>query len=306
MFDSANNIMPLIVRTRFHGRGGQGAKTASRILGTAAFRDGFQVQDFPLYGAERRGAPVTAFTRFSDQEITERGFIFSPDVVGVMDDSLLDDPLVNPLFGIRRGGVAIVNSSRQAKELKIDRRDVSVITLDLTGMALKALGKPVLSAAMAAAAAVVVSITEGSLLSAVAEELGAIGQGEETVAENIDLARSVSSIVEPRELRTEELASNERMVPVSFLLEGTGSEDVMALGNSNLRKTGDWRTFRPVIDYAKCTDCLICYAYCPESALSLGPDGRLHIDYDNCKGCMICLTECPLKAITQQVEVATP
>jgi pyruvate ferredoxin oxidoreductase gamma subunit len=295
----------LMVRTRFHGRGGQGAKTASRILGSAAFSDGYSVQDFPLYGAERRGAPVTAFTRFSDQEITERGFIFSPDVVGLMDESLLDDPRADPLAGVRKRGVAIVNTTRQAKDLQHDRNDISVFTLDLTGLALKALGKPILSAAIAAAVARVVSITKKSLLTAVGEELTDVGLSPEMISRNVVLAKKVYSSLEPLELRTEELESADRLVPIAFVLQGGGSEDILAAGNSSLRRTGDWRTFRPVIDYAKCTDCMICYAYCPESALSLGADGRLHIDYDNCKGCMICMTECPLKAVTQQMEVTT-
>lgn len=295
----------MIVRTRFHGRGGQGAKTASRILGSAAFGDGYEVQDFPLYGAERRGAPVAAFTRFSDQEITERGFIFSPDVVGLMDESLLDDPLANPLAGLRKGGVAVVNTTKEASDLKGDRRDITILTLDLTRWALNALGKPVLSAAVAAAVARVVSITEESLAAAVAEELGYASLSQDSIEKNVALARKVYSSLEPIELKTEELESSERLVPITFVLQGSGSEDILAAGNSPLRGTGDWRTFRPVIDYAKCTDCLICYAYCPESALSLGADGRLHIDYNNCKGCMICMTECPLKAVAQQMEVST-
>jgi pyruvate ferredoxin oxidoreductase gamma subunit len=293
----------LIVRTRFHGRGGQGAKTASRILGSAAFSDGYSVQDFPLYGAERRGAPVTAFTRFSDEEITERGFIFSPDVVALMDESLLEDPLANPLAGLRKGGVAIVNTARKSGDLRIDRRDITVITLDLTGMALKTLGKPILSAATAAAVGRVLGITEDSLLGAVEQELIDLGLEKTSTNKNVELAWRVYSGLKSVELKTEELPSSDRLVPLAFLVEGPGSEDILASGNSALRGTGDWRTFRPVIDYEKCTDCLICYAYCPESALSLGPDGRLHIDYDNCKGCMICMTECPLKAVTQQLEV---
>jgi pyruvate ferredoxin oxidoreductase gamma subunit len=294
----------MMLRVRFHGRGGQGAKTASRILGTAAFSDGYGVQDFPLYGAERRGAPVAAFTRLSDQEITERGFIFSPDIVCLMDESLLGDPLANPLAGLRIGGVAIVNTTRPASILSIDRSDITVLTLDLTGLALDGLGKPVLSAAVAAAAARVAAITEASLLDAVRQELGDAGLSEELVSKNIDLAKKVYLKLEPIEIRTEELPSVETMVPMALLIQGTGSEDILAAGNSPMRKTGDWRTFRPVIDYAKCTDCLICYAYCPESALSLGADGRLHIDYENCKGCMICMTECPLRAIAQQMEVS--
>lgn len=70
---------------RFHGRGGQGAKTASRILGTAAFLSGLIAQDSPIYGAERRGAPVAAFTRIAREPIRERGVIAHPDVLCVAD-----------------------------------------------------------------------------------------------------------------------------------------------------------------------------------------------------------------------------
>ena len=82
-------------------------KTASRMLGDAAFAVGLSVQDFPLYGAERRGAPVTAFTRISDHAITERGYIFDPDLVAVVDETLLGDPLARPLEGVRWGGVVL-------------------------------------------------------------------------------------------------------------------------------------------------------------------------------------------------------
>ncbi|HZX48656.1 MAG TPA: 2-oxoacid:acceptor oxidoreductase family protein, partial [Nitrospirota bacterium] len=81
-----------MIRIRFHGRGGQGMKTASRIAGTAASMEGYYVQDFPLYGAERRGAPLTAYTRISDKTILERGVINNPHIVVIADDSLLEDP----------------------------------------------------------------------------------------------------------------------------------------------------------------------------------------------------------------------
>ena len=88
---------------RFHGRGGQGAKTASRILGTAAYLEGFVAQDSPIYGAERRGAPVAAFTRVDTGAIRERGMIFSPDLVVVADATLLDDPSSRVLEGPSAG-----------------------------------------------------------------------------------------------------------------------------------------------------------------------------------------------------------
>lgn len=289
------------MRVRFHGRGGQGAKTASRILGNAAFNDGFYVQDFPIYGAERRGAPVTAFTRFSDSEITERGFIFSPDVAAVMDDSLLADAVANPLAGLRKGGCALVNTTKSAGLIST-RKDLTVVPVDLTGKALEYLGKPILSAGVAAAVARVAGIREQSLLTAIADELREVGLSEDMVKKNIEFAMAVYGILAPLDLRTEELEATEELVPLAVVVSGEGFEDVTKTGNSGARHTGNWRTYRPVIDYGKCTDCLICYAYCPESAMSVSQDGRVKIDYDNCKGCMICLTECPLRAISQTRE----
>ena len=80
-----------MLRIRFHGRGGHGVKTASRILGTAAFISGFHAQDSPIYGAERRGAAVAAFTRISRQPIHERGVIAQPDLIVIGDETLLRD-----------------------------------------------------------------------------------------------------------------------------------------------------------------------------------------------------------------------
>jgi len=284
---------------RFHGRGGQGAKTASRILGNAAFNDGLYTQDFPIYGAERRGAPVAAFTRFSDRAVTERGFVFSPDIVAVMDDSLITDPIANPFVGLRKGGVAIVNTTKSRESVLPGRDDVTVLTVDLTGEALKILGRPVLSAGIAAAVARVSGIKEEAFLTGLVEELHDIGISNEMTEKNKVLSAGIYKEVRPMELRTEELSPMEKLVPLAAVVVGGGIEVVTHTGNSTRRHTGNWRTYRPTIDYAKCTNCMICYAYCPESAMSLQVNGKVVIDYDNCKGCMICLTECPLRAIGQ-------
>ena len=88
-----------MLRLRFHGRGGQGARIANRVLGDAAFFDGYYVQDFPLYGAARRGAPIAAFARISKEPVTERGVISEPDIVIIMDETLLYDALVRDQEG---------------------------------------------------------------------------------------------------------------------------------------------------------------------------------------------------------------
>lgn len=287
---------------RFHGRGGQGAKTASRILGDAGFNDGYFAQDFPIYGAERRGAPVTAFTRFSDEKITEKGFVFAPDISAVMDDSLISDPMANPFAGLRKGGVAVVNTTKPSASVLQGRDDVTVVTVDLTGQALKILGKPILSSGIAAAVARISGIRKEALLTALSEELGDIGLSADMVAKNVEFATTIYRELAPLKLKTEELPTTEELVPLAVVVSDGGIEKVTNTGNSYARHTGNWRTFRPTIDYTRCTDCMICYAYCPESAMSVGEDGRVKIDYDNCKGCMICMTECPLRAVTQSRE----
>src|SRR3990172_2379813 len=96
---------------RFHGRGGQGIKTASRVLGSAFFLEGFEVQDAPRYGAERRGAPIFAYVRAARAQIQERGVITRPDLVVVADETLIPVPSAGVLQGVSAHTVLLVNSA---------------------------------------------------------------------------------------------------------------------------------------------------------------------------------------------------
>ncbi len=102
-----------MLEIRFHGRGGQGAVVASRLLALAFFKEGKWVQAFPTFGAERRGAPVAAFTRVDEEPITLRCGITEPDVLVVLDVTLLKD--VDVTQGLREEGLAIVNSPQPVK-----------------------------------------------------------------------------------------------------------------------------------------------------------------------------------------------
>jgi pyruvate ferredoxin oxidoreductase gamma subunit len=103
-------------RVRFHGRGGQGIKTASRILGQAFFHEGFEVQDAPVYGAERRGAPMYATVRAARTPILERGLITHPDLVVVADETLVPIPAAGVLLGVEARTVLLVNSAAGPEE----------------------------------------------------------------------------------------------------------------------------------------------------------------------------------------------
>ncbi len=96
---------------RFHGRGGQGVVVASTVLASAFFKEGKFVQAFPSFGAERRGAPVTAFTRVSDHEIRERYGIYKPDCLIVLDSSLTKKPALTS--GLKQGQWIIINSDKK-------------------------------------------------------------------------------------------------------------------------------------------------------------------------------------------------
>lgn len=102
-------------RIRFHGRGGQGMKTASRILGSALFAAGFEVQDAPRYGAERRGAPIFAFVRAERTPINERGIITLPDLIIVADDSLVPVPAAGVVAGADSHSVLLINSHEETE-----------------------------------------------------------------------------------------------------------------------------------------------------------------------------------------------
>lgn len=140
---------------RWHGRGGQGAVTSSKILADAGFRSGFAgVTGAPSFGAERRGAPVTASTRLSHEPIRVFSQVTEPDVVVVLDDSLLD--VVGATAGLRSGGTLVVNTTRSPEELGVSG-GVRVVTSDVTGAAqavdLIVGGQPMVSTAILGAVA---------------------------------------------------------------------------------------------------------------------------------------------------------
>ena len=105
-----------LIEIRWHGRGGQGAKTASLLLADAAFNTGKYIQGFPEYGPERMGAPITAYNRISDEPITVHSNIYNPDYVVVVDDSLLES--VDVTSGLKEEGAIVINTTKNGEELR--------------------------------------------------------------------------------------------------------------------------------------------------------------------------------------------
>lgn len=152
--------MSKIVEIRWHGRGGQGAKTACMLLADAAFTSGKYVQGFPEYGPERMGAPITAYNRISDERCNVHSFIYEPDYVVVVDESLLE--AVDVTAGLSEKGAIIINSERTPAELRPMLRGYAgrVCTIDARHISEAVLGSYFPNTPMLAAAVKVSGVIE--------------------------------------------------------------------------------------------------------------------------------------------------
>lgn len=149
-----------IVEIRWHGRGGQGAKTAALLLADAAFNTGKYVQGFPEYGPERMGAPITAYNRISSERSTIHSNIYFPDYVVVVDETLLS--AVDVTAGLKAEGAIVINSSKAPAELRplLKGYEGRVCTIDAGKISEEELGKNFPNTPMLAAIVKVSGVVE--------------------------------------------------------------------------------------------------------------------------------------------------
>ena len=291
-------------RIRFHGRGGQGMKTASRILGSAFFIEGYEVQDAPRYGAERRGAPIFAFVRADKAPINERGIITLPDLIIVADDSLVPVPAAGVVAGADAHSVLLINSH---EEVETWSRRLNypgpIVVLPAAEEVADRAEMPYVGAACAGAAAALVGVLgEAAVIQAIEQELGHLGA--ETVARNRERALHAFAAIQTQAIRVSEGETGNagawqapEWIELPFEEARTAAPVIHGAATSELSGTGLWRTMRPVIDYERCNKCWwVCSTFCPDGAIKV-EEGRPVIDYDHCKGCLVCVAQCPPHAI---------
>ncbi len=278
-----------MIEIRFHGRGGQGAVVASELLAQAAFLDGKQPQSFPFFGVERRGAPVTAYTRVDERPVGLRTSITAPDAVVVFDPGLLASESVTD--GLRSNGLLLVNTPRPPESLAAPP-GVRRAAVDATRIALSHhLGTPMLP------------IVNTAVLGALARATGVVSLES--------LRRAVEQFVPARPEENRRAASDGYSEVRA--VEGTGSATVsgpkarppaprlpegpIASVSSETIHTSAWRTFTPVIHLDRCTKCNFCWKFCPDAAIEFDANGYPVLRLAYCKGCGICAAECPPKTI---------
>ena len=267
-----------MIEIRFHGRGGQGAVTASRLVAIAAYEEGQYSQAIPMYGTERRGAPLTAFVRIDDQRVRERELVHNPDISVVLDPLIAKQQAV--VDNLKPGGLVILNTQDNPEDVKLGG-DFRVATVDATTIALETLGRP---------------ITNTAILGAFAKVTGMIK------VESIEKALKKTF---PGRLGEMNIAAVNRSYeevkgPVQATVKDAPAEkvDIHVGGYGVLKDVSSWRVFTPEIDQDKCIGCKNCWIFCPETAIEWDEGtNKPSIRYNACKGCGVCANECPVNAI---------
>ncbi len=312
-----------MIEILWHGRGGQGAFTAARLLGAAcSMEPGRHALAFPSFGPERRGAPMRAFTKLDERPIGDRGASSRADYVVYLDETLLGPGWEDEL---KPGGRVLVNSARAWDDARIVALDADGISTEMLG---RAIPNTVFLGALAAlcdavrAEDVCEAIRQympGKLharnLAVVERVLRTSGEWEtrgETPAqmdEGASPARTQAPAPQPAPTAAR-LAADGAPRQIPALRAHAAPLDPAQFAHTTcyeaghlVSKNAGWRSARPVLDAAACTRCLLCYMQCPDGTIYKVADEAarggvtLAVDYDFCKGCGICAKACRCGAI---------
>lgn len=305
-----------MIEVLWHGRGGQGAFTAARLLGAAATLDGSRFAlAFPSFGPERRGAPMRAFTKISDAPIGDRTAVTCADIVVYLDGTLFAPGWESEL---KPGGVCLVNSVECVSD------DPRVRSIDANGLAQEVLGRPIPNTVFLG----VIAALGGYVERADVEEAIRHYMPAKLHEKNIALVERATALaagdggaksVDSSALGAERLARcATRIDPlcpavagrpeglrIPSLRDDVPGPDVYAentcyMGGFLTQKNAGWRNVRPVVGADKCTGCYQCYLYCPDGTIfkrAVGEKPAVAVDLDFCKGCGVCSQVCPVSAI---------
>ena len=288
-----------LTEIRWHGRGGQGAVTSAELIASAAIKEGKFAQAFPSFGPERRGAPVLAFNRISEQEhIRIRSAVTQPDIVVVLDPGLLS--VIDVTSGLKDGGALVINSSLELDDIKSKFGGPwRLAVVNATAIALELLKIPIVNTTMLGALLKASDIIRlDSLAELMKERFGKLAQRNIAACKR---AYDETSIAEPSPVsRKPEKAYVAESLP--SWRELTPGFVVTEPGSSRQYRTGDWRAEHPVFNHDRCIKCGICSLFCPEDCIRQDGEGYFEADLYYCKGCGICAQECWTEAITMVEE----
>ncbi len=321
-----------MIEVLWHGRGGQGAFTAARLLGAASsFADGRYALAFPSFGPERRGAPMRAFTKMADEPIGDRSAISRADYVVYLDDTLFGDGWESEL---KPGGIAVVNTTSAFD-------DPRIVSIDANGISQAELGRPIPNTALLGALCAVCDRVSLDDVKAAIEgymprklhdtnkrvadiAAAAVSEARACAPDASPAAVSRETAVARKVIDTGKHAVDQPVSRFGSRIPALQSPHIdpddfahttCFAGGYLVAKNAGWRNKRPVVDADACTGCLQCYLYCPDGTIvrracqpADGADAArvagapIAIDYDFCKGCGVCVSVCRFGALAMVPE----
>jgi|GEM_PF-40071 len=305
-FDTFKELKSPLVGV-WHARGNQGAVVATEILAKLVMRAKGYATSFPVFGAAKEGEPIKGHNRIGAKPIEA---FYTPnkfDYVVIMDPSIDNAPgqiTGTFLAGTNNETIFIVNTTKEPEEIarELELGPVRVITVDATGIVLRLIPKTkyLNTAMLGALIHIFPNISLKMLKEEIAETENLVEKGEMAVAQNIAAAeeswKSISEF-DGRGTNIPRAALSPQKLPNWNEIEPAAA--IPTTANACAKKTGKWRTERPVRAPKKCTNCMLCYQFCPDFAIKVNADETeiVEIDYDHCKGCGICKKVCPFHAI---------
>ena len=317
-----------MIEVLWHGRGGQGAFTAARLLGAASsFADGSYALAFPSFGPERRGAPMRAFTKMSREPIGDRSAVNRANYVIYLDDTLLGEGWEDELLP---DGKVIVNSVRSFG-------DPRIVAIDANGISQEILGRPIPNTALLGALCSVCDYVsaddvkraiEGYMPAKLHEKNKRVVDAALEAVGKTRAAGVAVKIDESPESQVSDSVSRETAKDTHFDAPASRGEALIPTlqtaaldpvdfahttcydGGYLVAKNAGWRNMRPVFDAGKCTGCLQCYLYRPDGCIfrparqtaDAAGTAAVAIDYDFCKGCGVCVEVCRFGALAMVPE----
>jgi len=275
---------------------------AAQALAEAAVIEGRHAQAFPYFGAERRGAPVMAFARIDDRKICIKSQVYEPDLLVVLDESLLDiEPVAR---GLKPSGKAVINTKKLPTEIDLGV-EVECATVPATSIAMEFLKAPIVNTAILGAVVRVCDlVTMESMQQAIenrfGEKFGEAAARSNAAAAAAAHAQAVIGMCKGDRplVQKKEWLPGWRDIPIGTTLDEGVMEGVsVGPGGARQNLTGSWRVQTPRYDKGKCVRCLRCWFSCPEGCIKREEDDYVRWDLNYCKGCGICAQVCPVKAI---------
>lgn len=289
-----------ILEIRWHGRGGQGVVTCAELLAKAAIAEGKYAQSAPSFGPERRGAPVAAFLRISSKPIYLRSQIDNPDIVVVLDPTIL--PLPDVIAGIKKNAIFIANTNKLLEDVKyLLGVNVKLGIVDATKIALEVIKRPITNTTILGSFVRATNIVKLDSVKAEIKERFPTNYETNIKAmvrgyEELEMENETNRTVITEKTKSKKVAS--KLPKWQELSIGLTAK----AGTAKNYKTGSWRSLVPITDATKCIKCGICWVYCPDSSRYQTQDGTYETNFDYCKGCGVCARECPTHCIVMQEE----